>query len=79
MAGHYNHRRYHEGLGDVTPYDVYIRRHLEVIQRRKEVKSRALRARRDYSRTIREQDRLTTYTEKPSGSILILVLKLDDG
>jgi len=22
---------------------------------------------------------LTTYTEKPSGSILILVLKLDDG
>jgi len=54
---YYNHWRYHEGLGDVTPYDVYIGRHLEVIQRRKEVKSRALRARRDYNRTIREQDR----------------------
>ena len=52
---YYNYRRYHEGLGDVTPYDVYTGRYLEVIQRRKEAKSRTLQARREYNRTAREQ------------------------
>jgi putative transposase len=28
---YYNYRRYHEGLGNVTPYDTYTGRHLEVI------------------------------------------------
>jgi len=51
---YYNYRRYHEGLGDVTPYDAYTGRHLEVIQRRKEAKSRTLQARKDYNRTVRE-------------------------
>ena len=53
---YYNYQRYHEGLGDVTPYDVYTGRHLEIIRRRKEAKERTLTARRDYNRTIREQD-----------------------
>ena len=53
---YYNYRRYHEGLGDVTPYDVYTGKHLEIIQRRKEAKSRTLQARRDYNRATREQD-----------------------
>jgi putative transposase len=52
---YYNYRRYHEGLGDVTPYDAYTGRHLEVIQRRKEAKNRTLSARKSYNRTIREQ------------------------
>jgi len=52
---YYNHRRYHEGLGNVTPYDVYTGRHLEIIQKRKEVKNKTLEARRDYNRTAREQ------------------------
>jgi len=52
---YYNYRRYHEGLGNVTPYDVYTGRHLEIIQRRKEVKSKTLEVRRDYNRTAREQ------------------------
>ena len=52
---YYNYRRYHEGLGNVTPYDVYTGRHLEIIQRRKEVKSRTLAVRRNYNRTAREQ------------------------
>lgn len=51
----YNYHRYHEGLGDVTPYDVYTGRHLNVMQRRKEVKIRTLQARMNYNRTIREQ------------------------
>ena len=41
------------GLGNVTPYDVYSGRHVEIIQRRKEVKSKTLTARRDYNRTAR--------------------------
>lgn len=52
---YYNYRRYHEGLGDVTPYDVYTGRHLEIIQRRREAKTNTLQARRDYNRTAREQ------------------------
>jgi putative transposase len=52
---YYNYRRYHEGLGDVTPYDVYTGKHLEIIQRRKEAKNRTLQIRRDYNRTARKQ------------------------
>ncbi|MDP6824538.1 MAG: hypothetical protein QGI95_00210, partial [Dehalococcoidales bacterium] len=47
---HYNYQRYHEGLGDVTPYDVYTGRHLEIIQKRKEAKSRTLAERKNYNR-----------------------------
>jgi hypothetical protein len=53
---YYNYRRYHEGLGDVTPYDVYTGKHLEIIKRRKEAKSRTLQERRAYNRAVREQD-----------------------
>jgi putative transposase len=49
------YRRYHEGLSDVTPYDVYTGKHVEILQRRKEAKSKTLKARRDYNRAIREQ------------------------
>ena len=52
---YYNYQRYHEGLGDVTPYDVYVGRHPEIIKKRKEVKGRTLEARRDYNRTARGQ------------------------
>jgi len=52
---YYNYQRYHEGLGDVTPYDVYIGRHLEILQRRKEVKSKTLQGRKAYNRAVREQ------------------------
>jgi hypothetical protein len=52
---YYNYRRYHEGLGNVTPYDVYTGKQHEIIQRRKEVKSKTLEVRRDYNRTAREQ------------------------
>jgi transposase len=52
---YYNYRRYHEGLGNVTPYDVYTGKQHEITQRRKEVKSKTLEVRRDYNRTAREQ------------------------
>ena len=53
---YYNYRRYHEGIGNVTPYDVYTGRHLEIIRKRKEVKNRTLEARRDYNRTARKRE-----------------------
>jgi hypothetical protein len=31
------------------PFDVYTGRHLEIIQKRKEVKSKTLKARKDYN------------------------------
>jgi putative transposase len=52
---YYNYQRYHEGLGNVTPYDVYAGRHFEILQYRKEAKSKTLQARRDYNRVAREQ------------------------
>ena len=52
---YYNYRRYHEGLGDVTPYDVYTGRHLGIIQKRREVKSKTLQLRKNYNRTVRER------------------------
>jgi len=55
FVDYYNYRRYHEGLGNVTPYDVYTGRHLEIIQKRREIKSRTLEARKDYNRVAREQ------------------------
>ena len=51
---YYNHRRYHEGLGNVTPWDVFTGRHVEILLRRKEVKSRTLAERMGYNRTARE-------------------------
>jgi hypothetical protein len=52
---HYNYQRYHEALGNVTPFDVYTGRHLEVLQRRKEAKKKTIEARRSYNSTVREQ------------------------
>ena len=50
-----NYQHYHEGLSDVTPYDVYTGRRPEILQRRKEAKSETLKARKYYNRSIREQ------------------------
>ncbi len=52
---YYNYRRYHKGWGNVTLYDVYTGKHLEIIQRRKAVKSTTLEERRDYNRSARKE------------------------
>ena len=53
---YYNHQRYHEALGNVTPADVYYGKKEGIIARRKEAKQRTLQARRDYNRKLRELD-----------------------
>jgi len=56
---YYNYRRYHEGLGNVTPYDVYTGKSAEIIQKRKEVKSRTLNERKDYNKIARLKSNAT--------------------
>jgi putative transposase len=50
---YYNYRRYHEGLGNVTPQDVYTGRHLAITEKRKEIKSKTLTERRSYNKEAR--------------------------
>jgi len=41
----YNYHRYHEGIGNVTPADVYYGRQEEILKRRKEQKQVTIDAR----------------------------------
>jgi putative transposase len=43
---HYNHRRYHESLDNLTPADVYFGRRQTILPRAKTRRSKLLKARR---------------------------------
>ena len=43
---HYNHERYHESLGNVTPADAYFGRATPIIERRKRIKELTIKNRR---------------------------------
>ena len=43
---HYNHHRYHESLGNITPADAYLGRAHTILSRRKEIKARTIEKRR---------------------------------
>ena len=43
---HYNHRRYHESLGNLTPADVYFGRSEDILKERRKTKERTLKQRR---------------------------------
>jgi putative transposase len=43
---HYNHRRYHESLDNLTPADVYFGRGQRILERRKEIKRKTIEQRR---------------------------------
>ncbi len=46
FVNRYNHRRYHESLGNLTPADVYFGRHHAIIERNRKVKELTIRKRR---------------------------------
>ena len=43
---HYNHRRYHESLNNVTPADAYFSRAPAIIQQRERIKRKTIEHRR---------------------------------
>ncbi len=43
---HYNHRRYHESLGNVTPADAYFGRAADIIEQRERIKQKTVELRR---------------------------------
>jgi len=43
---HYNHRRYHESLQNLTPADVYFRRGKTILQQRERIKRKTIETRR---------------------------------
>lgn len=56
FVDYYNYRRYHEGIGDVTPADAYHGRRQAILIRREEVRQRTLQERRAYHRASRERE-----------------------
>ncbi|PJK28371.1 integrase core domain-containing protein, partial [Minwuia thermotolerans] len=43
---HYNHRRYHESIGNLTPADVYLGRGQDTLRERRKIKEQTLKQRR---------------------------------
>ena len=54
---HYNYKRYHESLGNITPADVYFGKDLEIIQQSSKIKEKTLYERRQ--NYIKEKLKLT--------------------
>jgi len=62
---YYNHRRYHEGIGNVAPADVYYGRRQAILKRREELKRITLQERFRYNRSRSKEITLGELSTKP--------------
>jgi len=62
---YYNHRRYHEGIGNVAPADVYYGRRQAILKRREELKRITLQERFQYNRSRSKEITLGELRSKP--------------
>ena len=46
FVDHYNNRRYHESIGNLTPADVYFGRDQQILKQREEIKRKTMIKRR---------------------------------
>jgi transposase InsO family protein len=53
FVSYYNHKRYHEALGNVVPADVYCGRDQEIKARRKQIREKTIRLRRGQNCSLR--------------------------
>ena len=53
FVSYYNHERYHESLGNVTPADMYYGRDREIKARREVIRKKTMRLRRAQNCTLR--------------------------
>jgi len=51
FVDHYNHRRYHESIGNLTPADVYLGRGTTILERRNAIKRKSI----EYRRLLHQQ------------------------
>jgi putative transposase len=72
---HYNHQRYHESLGNLTPADVYFGRAETILSQRREIKAKTIETRRS-ARTIRQRHRLNPQPARASGPAQHLVSQI---
>ena len=56
LIEYYNHRRYHEAIGNVTPADVYYGRREATLRRRAEQNQRTIEQRLRYNLSRRNQE-----------------------
>jgi hypothetical protein len=65
FIAYYNHRCYHEAIGNVTPADVYYGRREEISRRRTEQKQRTIEQPLRYNRGRWNQKRTVEQKLKP--------------
>lgn len=65
FVDHYNNRRYHESLANLTPTDVYHGRGAKILKMREEIKTQTIRKRRLQDQAAAAYTQTETEPEPP--------------